>query len=167
MSATVFRGLLFVVLTPFAASAFADSVKGEFTLEGKAPLKPVEVVAFRTPTQKTMVMLTAKPLNRARIAKSSDPESAAVNDEAVRGTDYLIVVVSADGQISLNADVGGTQYLDSTKMGIGDLVASCTINTSEHVACSVKTKKLVKFKNEPGWSIDVTFDAVVLAHSAS
>ncbi len=41
-----------------------------------------------------------------------------------------------------------------------DLVANCTINTAEHVACSVKTKKLVKFKNEPGWSIDVTFDAL-------
>ncbi len=164
MNAIVFRRLLFVVLALFATSAFADSVKGEFTLEGKAPLKPVEIAAFRMPAIGTLVMLTAKPLNRARIAKSSEPDSAAVNDEAVRGTDYLQLVVSADGQISLNANVGGTQYLDSTKL---DLVANCTINTSEHVACSVKTKKLVKFKNEPGWSIDVTFDAAVLAHSAS
>ncbi len=45
--------------------------KGEFTLEGKAPLKTVEVAAFRMPAIGTLVMLTAKPLNRARIAKSS------------------------------------------------------------------------------------------------
>ena len=164
MNATALRGLLFVVLTPFATSSFADSVKGEFTLEGNAPLKPAEAAAFRIPAGGTLVMLTAKRLNRARIAKSSDPDSAAVNDEGVRGTDFLQLVVSADGQISLNAEVGGVQYLDSTKL---DLVGNCTINTSEHVACSVKTKKLVKFKNEPGWTIDVTFDAAVLGPPAN
>jgi hypothetical protein len=164
MNATIFRGLLVLVLAPLATSAFADSVKGEFTLEGRAPMKPVEVAAFRTPDKSTMVMLTAKPLNRARIAKSSDPESTAVNDEALRGADYLELDVSADGDVSVNAHVGGpgSQYMDSTKM---DLVAKCTTNTADRVACSVKTKKMVKFKNEPGWTLDVTFDAAVLAHT--
>jgi hypothetical protein len=158
MNVPVLHGLLFVALTSLAASANADSVKGAFTLEGKPPVKPVAVAAFRTPAKDTLVLLTGKPLNRERIAASSDPESAAVNDEAVRGTDYLEFVVSADGQVSLNANVGGTQYLESTKM---ELVATCSTNTAEHVACSVKTKKVLKFKNEPGWSVDITFDAAI------
>ena len=163
MKAMAFRAVLLVVLALYATSAFADSVKGAFTLEGKPPFKPVEVVAFRTPEKDTMVMLTAKPLDRARIAKSSDPEATAVNDEAVRAAGFLAFVVSADGQVSMNAKVGGVQYLDGTRL---ELVATCTANTPGHVACSVKSKKLVKYKNEPGWTLDVAFDSAVLAPPA-
>ena len=158
MKALAFRAVLFVVLASFAYSAFADSVKGDFTLEGKPPFKPLEVAAFRTPDKDTIVMLTVKPLDRARIAKSADPESTAVNDPAVRDAGYLEFVVSPNSQVSMNANVGGVQYLDSTKL---ELVATCKTNTPERVTCSVKTTKLVKYKNEPGWTLDVTFDSAV------
>lgn len=164
MNSTIARRSLLAVLSLFATSAFADSVKGEFALEGKPSVKPVEVLAFRS-DNKTVVMLTAKPLDRERIAHSSDPESTAVNDKAAMDTDYLELFVDASGVVSLNAHVGGpgSQYLDSTKW---DLVANCAANTSEHVACTVKTKELVKVANEPGWTMDITFDSAVLANTA-
>ena len=167
MKAIIRCGLFFVLLVPCAAiPALADSVKGQFMVEGKAPMKPLEVAAFHVADKGTMVMLTLKPLNREAIAKSSNPESAANNDKAVDDADYIELIVGPDGQVSINAHVGGPhgQYLDSTKM---DLIANCGTNTPEHVTCDVKTKKLVKFMDDPGWTFEVTFDAAVTAHKAS
>ena len=157
MNTTVYRGLS-VMLLAVAAPALADSVTGQFALEGKAPLKPAQIAAFRTADQDTFVLLTAKPVNRAAIAKSSDPYSVAINDPAVQGTDYMTFFVSKNGNVSLNATVGGEQYMDSSKM---DLVANCKTNTPEHVTCTAKTAKPVKPMSGPAWSLDVSFDSAV------
>jgi hypothetical protein len=128
MNFTITRRLLFAVLSLFTASALADSVKGEFTLEGKPSVKPIEVIGFRS-DNKTVVMLTATPLDRERISHSSNPEITATNDKAAMDTDYLELFVNASDEVSLNAHVGGpgSQYLDSTKW---DLVANCTAEHS-------------------------------------
>ena len=168
MSATASRHLLPVLLLAAATPALADSVNGQFVLDGKPPLKPIEVAAFRVADSfnlgkmSTLVLLTSKPVNRATITKSSDPETTALNDPAAQ-TDYIQVFVTDDDLVSLDAHLDGKQYLHSTRIG---LVASCTNKTPEHVACTVKTAEPVKFMAEPAWSLDLTFDSAVLAHTA-
>lgn len=151
--------------------AQAGPISGQFVIGGKTV--PVsEVAAFRMRDQfnprtfETYVMLTAKPVDRATIGASLDPYSVAINDPAVHDADYLAFSVRADGQVSVNAHVGGVQYVDSSGkiMGqTGSLIANCRENTATRIACSVKTKAPVKAMDGPTWSMDLSFESDVLS----
>jgi hypothetical protein len=151
----------------------AGPISGQLVLDGKTvPVR--EVAAFRVRDQfnprtvETYVMLTATPVDRAAIGASLDPYSAAINDPAVRDADYLAFSVRANGEVSVNAHVGGTQYLDTSGkiMGQpGSLIASCRENTPTRVACSIKTAQPVKSMGGPTWSMDLSFEADVLARA--
>jgi hypothetical protein len=169
-----FAGLWVLTLAlPGLGAAHAGPVSGQFVLDGK-PVPVSEVAAFRVRDQfnprtvETYVMLTSKPVDRAAIGASLDPYSVAINDPAARDADYLAFSVRANGEVSMNAHVGGTQYLDSsgTIMGQrGSLIAKCRENTPARVACSVKTEKPVKSMDGPAWSIDLSFEADVLSRA--
>ncbi|HSS52027.1 MAG TPA: hypothetical protein VLX28_24055 [Thermoanaerobaculia bacterium] len=174
MRAPRFARLWIVALAlPGLGVAHAGTISGQFVLGGKTV--PVhEVAAFRMRDQfnprtvETYVMLTAKPVDRAAISAALDPYTVAINDPAVRDDDYLAFSVRADGETGMNAHVGGTQYLDTsgTIMGQpGSLIASCRENTPTRIACSVKTAKPVKPMDGPAWSIDLSFEADVLART--
>ncbi|MEO8276983.1 MAG: hypothetical protein ABI639_12265, partial [Thermoanaerobaculia bacterium] len=155
--------------------AAASPLTGKFVIGGKTlPLK--NVAAFRMRDQRnpremeTYVMVTAKPVDAAAIGAAIDPYMAAINDPAVSGeTDYLGFSVNAKGAVTINAHVGGTQYLDSsgTIMGQpGSLVADCKENSATKLACSVKTAAPVKAMDGPTWSMDLAFDTNVLSRPA-
>jgi hypothetical protein len=153
--------------------AHAGTISGEFVLAGK-PVPVHEVAAFRMRDQsnprtvETYVMLTAKPVNSAAIGAALDPYAVAINDPAVRDDDYLSFNVRANGETSLNAHVGGTQYVDTSGpiMGQpGSLIAKCRENTPTHIACSVKTEKPVKAMDGPTWSMDLSFEADVVSRA--
>lgn len=156
-----------------AGESSAAPLSGKFVLGGKTlPLK--EVAAFRMRDQRsprsfeTYLMVTTKPVDRAAITAAIDPYVVAINDPAVRDTDYLGFSISANGEVGLNAHVGGTQYLDTTGtiMGQkGSLVATCTENSATRVACTVKTAKPVKSMDGPTWSMDLTFSADVASRT--
>ena len=172
LSAVKVSGLF--VLCALAGTASADSVSGQFTL-GDQVLKPTEVAAFRIRDSfnarsfNTYVMLTTTPVNREAIAADTDPYAVAINDDAVRDSDSLSIFVEGSGETSLNAKVGGVQYVDSsgTIMGQpGSLIANCSHNSAERIACSVKVAAPVKSMDGPAWTIDVSFDAAVLSRAA-
>jgi hypothetical protein len=174
MSALRFARLWILALAlPGLGVAHAGSISGQFVIGDKTV--PVhEVAAFRMRDQfnprtlETHVMLTAKPVDRAAIGASLDPYSVAINDPAVRDADYLAFSVRANGETSVNAHVGGTQYIDTSGkiMGQqGSLIASCRENTPARIACSVKTAKPVKSMDGPTWSMDLSFEADVLARA--
>lgn len=189
MNTTTHRGLLLMLLLTLAAPAVAgpakgqppkgqqakgQPVKGQFVLNGKA-FKPAEIAAFYIASESnpsqflTLVLLTAKPLDRGAIARSSDPGSTARNDNAMRDADSLTFYVQANGEVDLNATIDGTQYLDSSGMIArekGSLVATCASNTRDHVACTVKTAKPVKNFGKT-WSLDVAFDTSVVPGRAA
>jgi hypothetical protein len=174
MKTLPFAGLWVLALAlPGLGVAHANKISGQFVIGGK-PVPVHEVAAFRMRDQfnprtfETYVMLTAKPVDRAAIGASIDPYAVAINDPAVHDTDYIAFSVSADGKASVNAHVGGTQYLDSsgTIMGQpGSLVASCRENTATRIACNVKTKSPVKSMDGPTWSMDLTFESDVVARA--
>ena len=158
----------------FAQTSLADSVSGQFLLDEQT-LSPTSVTSFRVRDRTnprefaTQVMLTTKPMNRDAIMQHFDPNSAAINDEAVIDAGYLSLLVTADGTVGMNAHVGGTQYVDSSAKLLGkpgSLVARCTTNTPERVACTVTTAKAVKSKSGKSWTVDVKFDSAVLLRKA-
>ena len=163
----VLAGLIALV----SMSVQAAAVTGDFTLGGK-PLKPAEVAAFRIRDQfaprefETYVMLTTRPVDKQKISGSLDAYATAINDPAVSGqADYIALSVHKDGKTTVNAHVGGVQYVDSsgTIMGQqGSLSATCKENTPARVACTVKTMKEVKPADGSGWTLDVSFDSDVL-----
>lgn len=147
----------------------AGSVSGHFTLDG-AKIEATEVAAFRirdsfNPRQKqTFVMLTRAPVDAAAIAKDFDPYAVAINDPAAND-DHVTFFVGKDGKVTMNAKVGGTQYIDSSGEIMrqpGGLVAECPENTLTRVACTVKSKEPKK-DGEEGWWVDMTFAADVLS----
>jgi len=157
-----------------SSAASADTLDGQFTLDGIA-LKPSHAAAFRVRDQlnprvfETYVMLTTQPVDSKNISASMDPYTTAINDDAVRDADYLAISVSADGTASMNAHAGGTQYIDSsgTIMGQrGSLLANCSVNTPQRVACTIKVAKPVQAVDAPAWSVDVQFDTAVLTRAA-
>jgi hypothetical protein len=174
MRALRFAGQWVLALVlPGLGVAHASPISGQFVLGGK-PVPVSEVAAFRVRDQfnprtvETYVMLTVKPVDRAAIGASLDPYAMAINDPAVRDADYLAFSVRANGETSVNAHVGGTQYLDTsgTMMGQrGSLVANCRENTPTRIACSVKTAKPVKSMDGPIWSMDLSFEADVLSRA--
>lgn len=165
--------VLALVLPGLGVAAHAGPVSGQFVLDGK-PVPVHEVAAFRMRDQfnprtlETYVMLTAKPVDRAAIGAALDPYAAAINDPAALDVDYIAFSVRASGETSVNAHVGGVQYLDTsgTIMGQpGSLIASCSENTPARIACRVRTAKPVKPMEGPTWSMDLSFEADVLARA--
>ncbi len=114
-------------------------------------------------------MLTATPVDRASIAASLDPYAVAINDPAVRDADYLAFSVRADGETGMNAHVGGTPV--PRHLGHDDGPARLVDrklpreNTPTRIACTVKTAKPVKSMDGPTWSVDLKFEAEVLART--
>lgn len=160
--------LLALALPGLGATA-AGPISGQLVLDGK-PVPVSEVAAFRIRDQfnprtvETYVVLTSKPVDRAAISASLDPYTAAINDPATLHADYIAFSVRANGEVAMNAHVGGVQYVDSsgTIMGQrGSLIANCRENTPARVACSVKTEAPVKTMDGPAWSIDLSFESDV------
>jgi len=149
----------------------APPISGQLVLDGK-PVPVSEIAAFRIRDQfnprtvETYVVLTSKPVDRAAISASLDPYSVAINDPATLHADYIAFSVRANGEVAMNAHVGGVQYVDSSGkiMGqTGSLIAKCRENTPTRVACSVKTEAPVKTMDGPAWSIDLSFESDVLS----
>ena len=164
----------FSILLALSGGAWADSVTGKFVI-GDKPLDLKHIAAFRVRDQRnarkfeTYVMWTAAPVDQKAISSSRDPYSMAINDAAVKDADYVAFSVEADGKVTMNAHVAGTQYLDTsgTMMGqVGGLKASCRSNSAARVNCDVASLKPVKAMDGPTWEFAVSFDAPVLSKPA-
>lgn len=160
----VLAGLITLATT---APALAAPVEGQFKLDDLV-VAPTEAAAFRmrdsfAPREfETYVMLTNTAVDIATISASTDPYSLAINDDAA-DTDHLTFSVDKTGKVTMNAKVGGTQYIDTTGKIMGQqggLVAECSHNTTTRVACSVKSAEPVS-TDDGAWSLDVSFDTVV------
>lgn len=171
---SVRRSLLFLALFAPTTASVAAPITGQLVLDGK-PVALREVAAFRMRDQfqprtfETYVVLSATPVDKASIAAALDPYTAAINDPAVMSADYVAFSVRPNGDVSMNAHVGGVQYIDTSGRMMGErgsLLATCKENTATRVACSVKTAKPVKSMGGPAWSLDLGFESDVLSRAA-
>jgi hypothetical protein len=151
----------------FVGIAFPDSVKGQFKVDGKPVIQPVHAAAYAVRDQfnprdwQVEVVLAEGAVDTKAIAEALDPHVNVINQEGVRAGNYILLWISPDGTVSMNATLSATmtQYGDSTAEG--DLKAELTTNTKQRVAGRVFTAKPVKTMSGETYDVDVTFDTGV------
>ena len=168
------RVLPFAFAAVLSLPAYAGSVSAEVVVDGKA-FKPTEIVAFRDREGRnprkflTRVVLSASPLNADRIKNSLVPDQILREDLAIRGN-HLDVWVFSDGVLEVGAHVNGDDYSSEAfppdSKEARELIATCTANTTTHVACKVESKGAVKTRGGRTCTLEIAFDTDVLARPA-
>jgi hypothetical protein len=158
------------VVALLAGPAGADSAKGTFVVSGgtsSGTIAPKAAAAFivrdrrdmRTPVAE--VVLSEVAIDAAAAAQALQPHTHAINQDALKQRDYILLWVAPDGHVSMNATFGGTmtQFVDATGDG---LHATLTVNTSGRVAGRVFSPRPVKTMGGETYTVDVSFDTAVV-----
>ena len=157
----------FFFLTEVPAAG-AGTVSGKFSLESGAQITPRSVAAFPVREQydaraeSIEIVLSTEPIDATGSANALNPHTDAINHDALRKDNYILLWVTPAGQVSLNATFAATmtQYLDRSD-GRGSLIADLTANTPNRVAGRVSLSTPVKVMSGESYSYDITFDVDV------
>lgn len=141
------------------ASGTVESATGTITVK--------QAIAYtvrdsRNPrTTRVEVLLTDVPVDAAALRGALDPHVRAINIEALRDRNYLLLWVGAGGAVSMNATYAKTmtQYLNDAS---GGLKAEFTTNTPVKVEGRVFSPAPLKTMDGPTYTIDVRFSADVI-----
>lgn len=140
---------------------FGGEASGTFKA-GRMTINPKVAAAYETRDQRDArkksieVMLSTTPLNLDEIASAVDPHVVAINSDAARKGDYILLWVRPDGSVSMNATFSASmsQYIDTTDDG---LKAELKENTASRLAGRIWTAKPVKTMSGETYELDVTF----------
>lgn len=107
------------------------------------------------------VLITDVPVDAATFVGEFDPHLKAINLAALRGRDYLLLWLGADGAATMNATYSKTmtQYLNDAS---GGLKAEIARNTATKIEGRVFSTAPLKTLAGPTYTIDVTFSADVV-----
>ena len=106
------------------------------------------------------LLLTDVQVNTSILTAELDPHAAAINLDEIRDRNYILLWVSADGSVSMNATFSKTmtQYMDDTSSG---LKATLTTNTPTRVEGRLFSPSPLKTMDGTAYSVDVKFAADV------
>ena len=107
------------------------------------------------------LLLTDVAVDAARLKGDLDPHALAINFDELRDRNYLLLWVSADGAVTMNATYSKTmtQYMNDAS---GGLKAELTTNTATKIEGHVFSTAPLKTMDGPTYTIDVTFSADVM-----
>lgn len=173
--------VFFLSILTVTFRSYGDNVSGEFKTKKKGSIKPTSVGAFhdrspRDPFKKVMVIVLSEGMVRAQEAiKELSPHTALINQEGMRGKNYITFMIHSDNYVGMNATFseGNVQYIDSTKDKSGEsitaqsLEATFSQNTPDRVAGRIRTTKPATTMSGDTYELDVTFDTVVSRPPAS
>lgn len=160
-----------VVLLLGADISGAGTVTGQFKLESGGMIAPEAATAYPVReqydarTESVEIVLSRAPFSVDPDALN--PHIEAINQEAVRQDNYILLWVTPDGQVSMNATFAATmtQYLDRTGAG-GGLRATLTTNTTGLIAGRIFTPEPVKVMSGDSYTCDITFAVDVVRPAA-
>jgi hypothetical protein len=155
-----------VFLTACSTVAAGAEVTGRFTAQEAGTITPAHAAAFETrdprnPRSRIVeVVLSAQPIDADAAAAALSPHAQAINQEGLKGQDYILVWIRPDGRASMNATFGATmtQFLDATGQGLSIELAT---NAADRVAARLFTPRPVATLGGETYSVDVTFTAAV------
>jgi hypothetical protein len=144
----------------------AADVTGEFKAGVRPPIRPKYAVAFDDRDQRDArkhviaVLLSDAPVDIAAAVAELDPHTHLINQDALRGRNYVLLWVRPDGDVSMNATYSEkmVQFIDMTTQS---LKADMSANTADKVAGRIYTAKPVKTMDGETYSVNITFSAVV------
>lgn len=146
-----------------AMPAFAADVTGQFTVSSKPPIKPKYAAAYAVRDQRDArkwqveVVLSEAAMDVGAAVAELDPHTNAINQKALSHHNYILLWVSPDGKVSMNATYteGMVQYIDKTEFG--SLAADLKENTPDRISGRVYTPKPIKTMDGDTYQVDVTF----------
>lgn len=159
---------LALTLTFVAAAGIAHAGPASGVVTSKTGvIEPKHAIAYvvrdarNARTTHVEILLTDVPVDAASLSGQLDPHMTAINLEALRDRNYLLLWVAADGTVSMNATYSETmtQYMNDSA---GGLSSALTANTPVKVGGRVFAKAPFKTMNGDTYSIDVTFTADVV-----
>jgi hypothetical protein len=166
------RGMLspicLIILLQTAPAAEAGRVSGQFRLGTGVVITPKTAAAYPVReqydarTESVEIVLSTEPVDAAAAVAALNPHMEAINQDALRQDNYILLWVTPDGRVSMNATFTKTmtQYLDRTGGG-GGLAATLSAHTPGHVSGRIFTPAPVKVMSGESYTCDFTFDVDV------
>lgn len=158
--------MLITASLAWCASAEAGTASGAFKLQKGASISPKHAVAYvvregaNARRKQIEILLTDVPIDAATLQGALEPHMAAINLDALQKRNYVLLWVSADGTVSMNATYseGMKQFINDTTDG---LVAKLTTNTATKIEGRVTTAAPVRAAAGDAYSVDLTFSVDV------
>jgi hypothetical protein len=164
--------LCFTCLAAFClalpAQSSAQTASGAFESQPEGSIIPKVSAAYVVRDQfnprqtQVEVILSTTAVDVAKAAADLSPHLVVINDPALKDTNYVLVWISGDGKVSMNATFSKTmtQFVDRASAD-GALKAELTTNTPDKVAGRIFTSAPVKTLSDSTYSVDLTFSAPV------
>lgn len=147
-------------------SAEAGPASGAFTLQKGAAISPKHATAYIVRDQRDArekrveILLTEVAIAAGPLQSALAPHMMAINLDALRDRNYILLWVRPDGSVTMNATFGATmtQFINDTSDG---LTAELTANTPARIAGRLTSAASLKTPDGKGYSLDVTFSVDV------
>ena len=151
------------------ALSSAQTASGAFKSQPEGDITPKVAAAFVVRDQfnprqsRIEVILSAAPVDVAKAVADLTPHTVVINDPALKDTNYILIWIGSDGQVSMNATFSKTmtQFVDRASSD-GALRAQLTTNTADKVAGRIFTPAPVKTMGGSSYTVDVAFSAPVV-----
>jgi hypothetical protein len=155
---------------PLPASA-ADTASGAVTVQKLGAISPKHAVAYlvrdqrNARTTQTEILLSEVPVDPSAVQTAFDPHMAAINVDALRDRNYVLLFVNPDGRIGMNATFGKTmtQFLNDTSEG---LKAEITTRTATRLEGRLFSGAPLKTLDGSSYTVDLRFAVDVPAQPA-
>lgn len=167
MSRQCIRWMAVLFLASPALSS-AQTASGAFKSQPEGDITPKVAAAFVVRDQfnprerRIEVILSTAPVDVGKAVADLVPHTAVINDPALRDTNYVLIWIGSDGQVSMNATFSKTmtQFVDRASAD-GSLRVQLTTNTPDKVAGRIFTPAPVKTMGGSTYTADLTFSAPV------
>ena len=155
--------LLAALTSTLAAPAMAaGEASGKVAILKAGTIAPTHAAAYLTRdprnarTRIVEVVLSDQPIDAAAAIQALNPHTDVINQDALKGRDYVLLWIRGDGEISMNATFSETmtQYVEVSG---GALTATLTTNTLDRVAGRLFTVKPVTVMGGGSYTVDLTF----------
>ena len=150
------------------AVSWAQTASGAFKAQPEGDITPKVAAAvvvrdqFNPRQSRIEVILSATAVDVAKAVADLSPHTVVINDPALKDTNYVLLWIGSDGQVSMNATFSKTmtQFVDRTSAD-GAMRAQLTTNTPDKVAGRIFTSAPIKTLSGSTYTVDLTFSAPV------
>lgn len=162
------RVIAYVVPLMMASASVAAAGPASGTVKSDTgTISPKQAIAYvvrdgrNARNTRVELLLTDVAVDAARLKGDLDPHALAINFDELRDRNYLLLWVSADGAVTMNATYSKTmtQYMNDAS---GGLKAELTTNTPTKIEGRVFSVAPMKTMDGPTYAIDVKFSAEVM-----
>jgi len=128
-------------------SSFGGDASGKFKADGQPPIQPKFAAAYEVRDPRDAhkraieVILSEKAIDAAAAVEDLEPHTQVINQDVLDDTNYILLWVRPDGDVSMNATYSATmtQFVDASSLG--HMVAELTKNTPDEIAGRVGTAR--------------------------